>query len=106
MMMLNVVPTSNIRRLVGSFGIIDYKSCSIADWIMLNSVLEPWGDVTIFWLMLIFSKGREIDAWARQPLFDVGLTYKHGTGHGIGHYLSVHEGMFYIRYYHERYLKA
>lgn len=36
--------------------------------------------------------GREIDAFARGPLWDVGLVYRHGTGHGIGMYLSVHEG--------------
>ncbi|ESO89364.1 hypothetical protein LOTGIDRAFT_177452 [Lottia gigantea] len=36
--------------------------------------------------------GRDIDAVARKPLWDVGLIYRHGTGHGIGAYLSVHEG--------------
>ena len=37
-------------------------------------------------------KGREVDALARQPLWKVGLQYLHGTGHGIGSYLNVHEG--------------
>lgn len=36
--------------------------------------------------------GREIDAFARRPLWDAGLVYRHGTGHGIGMFLSVHEG--------------
>ncbi|XP_067675781.1 xaa-Pro aminopeptidase ApepP-like [Haliotis asinina] len=36
--------------------------------------------------------GREIDAITRAPLWEVGLIYRHGTGHGIGAYLSVHEG--------------
>lgn len=36
--------------------------------------------------------GREIDAIARRPLWEVGLQYRHGTGHGIGMFLSVHEG--------------
>ncbi|XP_060570023.1 xaa-Pro aminopeptidase 1-like isoform X2 [Ruditapes philippinarum] len=56
--------------------------------------------------MAIWTKGlfgREIDAWARQPLFDIGLTYKHGTGHGIGHYLSVHEGPGRISNYHAKF---
>ncbi|CAC5378203.1 pepP [Mytilus coruscus] len=35
---------------------------------------------------------RELDAMARQPLWKVGLQYLHGTGHGIGSYLNVHEG--------------
>lgn len=39
-----------------------------------------------------FCTGREIDVIARHQLWDVGLEYKHGTGHGIGAYLSVHEG--------------
>ena len=36
--------------------------------------------------------GCHIDALARAPLWSVGLDYDHGTGHGIGSYLSVHEG--------------
>ncbi len=35
--------------------------------------------------------GKEIDAVARKPLHDVGLDYAHGTGHGVGCYLCVHE---------------
>lgn len=36
--------------------------------------------------------GPHLDALARRPLWDVGLDYDHGTGHGVGSYLSVHEG--------------
>ena len=36
--------------------------------------------------------GAELDAIARKPLHAEGLDYKHGTGHGVGHMLSVHEG--------------
>lgn len=36
--------------------------------------------------------GAQIDAFARRPLWDAGLDFAHGTGHGIGAYLSVHEG--------------
>ena len=36
--------------------------------------------------------GRDIDAFARAPLWQIGQDYAHGTGHGVGHYLSVHEG--------------
>ncbi|XP_071955548.1 xaa-Pro aminopeptidase ApepP-like [Antedon mediterranea] len=42
--------------------------------------------------------GRDIDVVARAPLWEGGLGYKHGTGHGIGHYLLVHEGPARIRY--------
>ncbi|MCD7060114.1 aminopeptidase P family protein [Pelagibacterium xiamenense] len=36
--------------------------------------------------------GAQIDILARQFLWQAGLTYNHGTGHGVGAYLSVHEG--------------
>ncbi len=36
--------------------------------------------------------GQHLDALARAPLWAEGMDYDHGTGHGIGSYLSVHEG--------------
>ena len=36
--------------------------------------------------------GHQIDVLARQYLWEVGLDYAHGTGHGVGSYLAVHEG--------------
>ncbi|MCI0599603.1 MAG: aminopeptidase P family protein [Beijerinckiaceae bacterium] len=36
--------------------------------------------------------GAQIDALARVPLWRAGLDFDHGTGHGVGSYLSVHEG--------------
>jgi Xaa-Pro aminopeptidase len=36
--------------------------------------------------------GKELDDKARASLKEVGLDYAHGTGHGVGSYLSVHEG--------------
>ncbi len=36
--------------------------------------------------------GRDLDAIARYPLWRAHLDYDHGTGHGVGSYLSVHEG--------------
>ncbi len=36
--------------------------------------------------------GSQLDALARRPLWEVGLDYDHGTGHGVGSYLGVHEG--------------
>ncbi|KAF7525216.1 hypothetical protein G7054_g11162 [Neopestalotiopsis clavispora] len=45
--------------------------------------------------MAIFPKGTTgfaIDALARQHLWQQGLDYRHGTGHGVGSYLNVHEG--------------
>ncbi len=45
--------------------------------------------------MLVFPRGvggAHLDAFARRALWQVGLDYDHGTGHGVGSYLSVHEG--------------
>jgi Xaa-Pro aminopeptidase len=38
------------------------------------------------------TRGSQLDALARQFLWQVGLDYAHGTGHGVGSFLSVHEG--------------
>lgn len=37
------------------------------------------------------TKGQFLDAFARRSLWDIGLDYNHGTGHGVGMYLNVHE---------------
>lgn len=36
--------------------------------------------------------GAQIDVVARRPLWEAGLDYDHGTGHGVGSFLAVHEG--------------
>jgi Xaa-Pro aminopeptidase len=36
--------------------------------------------------------GMQLDTLARRPLWEAGLDYDHGTGHGVGSYLAVHEG--------------
>lgn len=41
--------------------------------------------------------GYQLDILARQPLLSLGRLFFHGTGHGIGHYLCVHEGPQNIR---------
>ncbi|WP_454006626.1 M24 family metallopeptidase [Alcaligenes sp. Marseille-Q7550] len=36
--------------------------------------------------------GQQIDVLARQPLWEQGLDFGHGTGHGVGYFMNVHEG--------------
>ncbi|MDR0754128.1 MAG: aminopeptidase P family protein [Prevotellaceae bacterium] len=43
------------------------------------------------------TRGTQLDMLARQPLCANGKNYRHGTGHGIGHFLNVHEGPQSIR---------
>jgi len=38
------------------------------------------------------TSGSEIDIVARKPLKEINLDYAHGTGHGVGYFLNVHEG--------------
>ncbi|WP_363346543.1 aminopeptidase P family protein [Methylocystis echinoides] len=38
------------------------------------------------------ASGAQLDAFARRPLWEAGLDFDHGVGHGVGAYLSVHEG--------------
>ncbi|HYJ83778.1 MAG TPA: M24 family metallopeptidase, partial [Allosphingosinicella sp.] len=38
------------------------------------------------------SRGGQLDSFARQYLWQAGVDYAHGTGHGVGAYLAVHEG--------------
>ena len=44
-----------------------------------------------------------LDILARRHMYDLGLNYKHGTGHGIGSYLKVHEGPTYISQYDSKF---
>ncbi|MDR1554157.1 MAG: aminopeptidase P family protein [Prevotellaceae bacterium] len=43
------------------------------------------------------TRGTQLDMLARQPLCSTGKNYRHGTGHGVGHFLNVHEGPQSIR---------
>ena len=56
--------------------------------IALSSLVFPAG-----------TTGHMLDLVARAPLWQVGLDYKHGTGHGVGAMLCVHEGPHLISYY-------
>ena len=38
------------------------------------------------------TRGSQLDSFARRPLWEAGLDYAHGTGHGVGAFLAVHEG--------------
>lgn len=43
------------------------------------------------------TRGAQLDMLARQPLMSEGMSFSHGTGHGVGHVLCVHEGPQSIR---------
>ena len=43
------------------------------------------------------TRGAQLDVLARLPVWERGMNYLHGTGHGVGHFLCVHEGPQSIR---------
>lgn len=63
----------------------DYTSI-LKGLIALSSAIFPKG-----------TRGSQLDVLARQFLWKRGLHYGHGTGHGVGHFLNVHEGPQNIR---------
>uniref|UniRef100_A0A4W3K3M7 Xaa-Pro aminopeptidase 1 n=1 Tax=Callorhinchus milii TaxID=7868 RepID=A0A4W3K3M7_CALMI len=83
--------TTDVTRTV-HFGIpTDYeKECFtyvLKGHISLGSAVFPNG-----------TKGHLLDSFARAALWDCGLDYLHGTGHGVGAFLNVHEGPCGISY--------
>ncbi len=65
----------------GSNGAIVHYRASLKGHIALATARFPKG-----------TTGSQLDGFARRALWQVGLDYDHGTGHGVGSYLSVHEG--------------
>ena len=43
------------------------------------------------------TRGNQLDALAKQYMWEAGITFGHGTGHGVGHFLSCHEGPQNVR---------
>ena len=43
------------------------------------------------------TRGNQLDAFAKQAMWEAGITFGHGTGHGVGHFLGCHEGPQNIR---------
>ncbi|PWG81907.1 Xaa-Pro aminopeptidase [Pararcticibacter amylolyticus] len=88
--------------LVDSGGQYHYGTTDITRMIPLGPVSEQAKtDYTLVLKALIegtclsFPKGTcgyQIDSVIRKPLWEYGINYGHGTGHGVGFYLNVHEG--------------
>ncbi|WP_461787673.1 aminopeptidase P family protein [Pedobacter sp.] len=88
--------------LVDSGGQYQYGTTDITRVMpMGNNTEEESTDYTLVLKAMIegckarFPKGTcgyQIDAITRSPMWDYALNYGHGTGHGVGYYLNVHEG--------------
>ncbi len=64
---------------------MDY-TCLLQGLIALSSAKFPVG-----------TRGTQLDILARSPLWQRNINFLHGTGHGVGHFLNVHEGPHSIR---------
>ena len=94
--------------LVDSGGQYYYGTTDITRTLALNNVTEEMKyhftlalKAHIDLAMATFNKSTldsTLDLIARKPLWEVGLDYNHGTGHGVGHILNVHEGPQSIRH--------
>ena len=82
--------TTDITRTVGLGEVSDEfkKDCTLVlkGMIQLSMVKFPKG-----------TRGVQLDAVARMPLWLEGKDYNHGTGHGVGSFMNVHEGPQNIR---------
>lgn len=94
--------------LVDSGGQYFYGTTDITRTIALNNITAEMKyhftltlKAHIALSLAVFNKNttdKELDYISRKPLWDASLDYNHGTGHGIGFMLNVHEGPQSIRY--------
>ncbi len=77
--------TTDVTRTISLGGITEeekyYFTLVLAGHIDLARAVFPRG-----------TSGAMLDAYTRKPLWNEKLNYGHGTGHGVGHFLCVHEG--------------
>lgn len=75
-------------------------------WALGDTTTEQRRDVTLVLKGVIAlsrakfprgASGQQLDALARAPIWAAGMDYGHGTGHGVGYFLNVHEGPQAIR---------
>lgn len=97
----NAIIDSHSPYLIDSGGQYVDGTTDITRTLMLgpssNALKQTYTAVLKGFLSLIMAKmpigtqGHQLDAFARRPLWDLGLDYDHGTGHGVGHNLLIHE---------------
>lgn len=77
--------TTDITRVISLGNLTDDQKMDYT--LVLKAMIE--GCATVF---PIGTRGYQIDAITRKPLWDEFRNYGHGTGHGVGFFLNVHEG--------------
>jgi Xaa-Pro aminopeptidase len=103
-----VTPESNRRLEAGSLYLVDsggHYLDATTDVTRTIAIGEPDAEVRRRFTLVLKghialarasfpqgANGAQLDGLARRPLWEAGLEFDHGTGHGIGSYLCVHEG--------------
>lgn len=77
--------TTDITRVISLGGITDMQRTDYT--LVLKGMIE--GSTAVF---PKGTRGYQVDAITRKPLWDHLRNYGHGTGHGVGYFLNVHEG--------------
>jgi Xaa-Pro aminopeptidase len=78
---IHVYKNCSLLTLVFRDGTTDVTRTVLKGHIAIDTIIFPPG-IT----------GYKLDILARMALWKDGLDYRHGTGHGVGHFLNVHEG--------------
>lgn len=77
----------NLVFTESEFWLMNFKCCN-------TLIFKLWTVQQQLFYELLLHVGSSLDTLARRPLWQYGLDYGHGTGHGIGMFLNVHEGQF------------
>ncbi|HUH18501.1 aminopeptidase P family protein [Albibacterium sp.] len=80
-----ITGTTDITRVISLGNLTDDQKKDYT--LVLKAMIE--GSTTVF---PVGTRGYQIDAITRKPLWDEYRNYGHGTGHGVGFFLNVHEG--------------
>ena len=85
--------TTNLKAIKNEVEIANLENCHIKDGVAMVKFIKYLARAKF----LKGTNGCNLDILARGPLWQEGLDYKCGTGHGIGFFLNVHEGPQGIR---------
>ena len=88
--------SQQLDAFVGPNAILDWFQKAV-DFSQLSNLWKLWINWPVS--MTVWFSGSSLDTLARRPLWQYGLDFGHGTGHGIGMFLNVHEGKALILSY-------
>ena len=85
-------PRRNLHLCCSFTLVLFFSSCIRENAFFLTFYFLSHDLLSWYSFSLLLIAGHRLDTLARMALWEVGLDYLHGTGHGIGSFLNVHEG--------------